>query len=332
MYSREYRPTVAELLEKRAAERSWDPSLERLKPCPQREEIYVSLTKHGLDPREAARSSFGSGTPTSEDLALLHGNLINPPFRLEVYRTENTYTTRIINQITGGVYQTEGRTEWDKDFLENQVEQLTRELAAFNQSGMQNNDGRRFWEKYVVAHALYESYFGILPVMAERPWIRKSSMRNNPSDPAFAAYRDLTLEYETKRMQHSLLIVTHVPYQDDAAMTEFTNLVPGGWLEYRTNQVILPSDFLYILIPKHLQPEAQETLSSFGERIKYIPNNTYRVSGGKWWRKWMVVPDYQKALEEIMLNNPQEQYWISGVRLPTEEDVGMYKKYYSQFQ
>ena len=280
---------------------------------PKRQAIYQSLVTNGLSPQLAAESQFGSNTQTNGEIPVLHGISLLPELKLirdgQLIKLENIETGFQEILCTPKLV-----SDWGVD-----PKVITVGAEEYINKGINNELGKNFWLKKILASALYTSDYGIFPVMAERQWIKKPVFPNIAGN---YEYENLEAREWSKWMNYCLLIIVSENSLPPSGLANLELIGTGSLTERRVSDNIPFDKFISLLIPKHLQAEAGPIFNSIEScKIKYIPNREAQVSGYKWDNYWVKVPDFQGQLESLLLSDPTQKLWIHGIRLPTNRDI-----------
>ena len=104
-----------------------------------------------------------------------------------------------------------------------------------------------------------------------------------------------------------------IPYKE-----VYQSVIPKDMLLNRKFYVIPPQDIAYLLMPAEICSNPYIDDSSFESRIVRV-GDTARVKLGKLAEE-VLVPDFEKAISIILEQEPNN-YFLHGVKLPTEADL-----------
>lgn len=290
--------------------------------------IIKSIFTKGLLPpsqrTDEIATPLQSATSTTPDFTI-HGNILVP--KLEVEYDENKNELR----LAAPTYDTDTKQLYrpikyreDERFLGKPYDRPRSYWRRYQRytNGDRDPELVEEWDSKLdpVKPTLYAENFGALSVIAERPWITPRTSMFGTGSPT---WERLELEDVEDMMAQSFLIVAKYDkvYKERGDHSIFNAIVLSP-LEYQTPDAIPPEDFEYILIPGKLRGVFERLdLGSMREKIKYVGETTARVSyGDKWANYPMKVPDYEKALREIIAERSDDVFWLHGVRLPARVD------------
>jgi hypothetical protein len=283
--------------------------------------IRAVLTKGILPPSQQQREAVGSiSSATSEsDHPLSCGNILVPKIEIEFDEARDEFrfiavgyddgTRRLIEPITH---------DPDLRYFD-QPYDLPRSLWTRYQAyrnGSNNPDLVDQMERMLdpVRRILYPARYGVLPVIAERPWIIRDQGVGNPGSPEYQA---LELYQVEDMMSNSFVVVADLDkVYSDAITHTLVNVLSSGSFEYKTPDPVLPADFEAIFVPENLRKIFERVgIDNMRDRIKFVGQRERFISIYKWAEYRMRVPDYEGGLKELIARNPTRPFWVHGVRL-----------------
>jgi len=285
-------------------------------------EILSSFVKNGiLSPKRLKdiemTGAFSSAT-SSENLEIIVGNTYDPDVEADFNEEAGIFTLKEKN--TGRTIYTNGPNDryiWDgesdygyyNDYLlgkETPAAQFMRDIV----------EG---WPQ-----RLYEGGSAILPVLAERPWIKPPyGNSSNQEVQGNLYYEYLMPEDEEERMKHSILCASTLNKIANNSLHNMPSLHNGPY-EYNAIGNVPLDDIDRIIVPDHLKGLIAEIFpqDSINEKCSFVSNTRRHIKDV--YRKFdqqMQVPDYESSIRDLTDTLPHTPLWLHGIRLLTAEDV-----------
>jgi len=284
-------------------------------------QLLDKIYRRGLTPPSESEIDIFPSATTSPRTEVIYGNIYDPEVK-GTYDPE-TKTFQLREENTGRVISKEGPNEEGILSGENYFRAWEAYLRGDNTpAAMGAKERAEGWRG-----RLYEGPSAVFPVMAERPWIHPPRFLNE-HDEGNLYYQYLSPQDCEERINNSILaVVKWENIRNDSIRGEMLNYLSVAAFEYKAVEPIPFEKIEMLIVPENLESLTRKVFPEdvVKKKIRFVPTVTKKISVYKWSEKPMRVPDYESALRNLGENNPNQAYWLHGVRLKTERDIGQQK-------